>query len=659
MQKKLLILNLIFLFALPVDLLPQARSVFSGDPSKFSSELTAFMGPNLNPEQLSNLNLFISRWDSSAYSKENMIRIVDISSQLEARHMRPVPHFINYITTLNYFIDIKRDDPSFKNWLTGLSDLTFNAKFANDNIDRFFRNTGLMIKDNVLFASQTVKWKVKNKNLKFLHDTVFYVAISDATLTCYSQKDSTEIYNVTGTYYPELQYLIGSKGKVTFEKAGYAAKDVFVDLNKYSINLTKASFTIDSVMLTHSTYFKKPVLGRLTDQPVTVSNKEKANYPRFDTYAKEFQIKNIYKGVNYEGGLSFEGANVKGTGENFSPAKITLFRNDTLYLKISSKEYVFSKTGINSQETMVSLYLGRDSIFHTNLGFSYFADSRQVNLFRTNNPISKSPYFNTFHSLDMYFEYLSWNMNESNVVMSRGRGAAMGQAQFESTSFFNSDYFMRLMGIDEYHPLNRITKFAEYFYSQTFPVAEFAKWLNKPVESVTGMCIDLANKGFIFYDRTNNEITIKKKTKDFLDSYAKRKDYDIINIVSQTKSPKDNAILDLKTFNLTVNGVQGVFLSDSQRVAIYPYNQQLVIGKNRNIEFDGVVSAGLFTVYGHDFDFSYDTFKIRLQKIDSIKIAVETEDKDQLGNPLIQEVDNIIQLGTAELYIDNPNNKSF
>ncbi len=32
-----------------------------------------------------------------------------------------------------------------------------------------------------------------------------------------------------------------------------------------------------------------------------------------------------------------------------------------------------------------------------------------------------------------------------------------------------------------------------------------------------------------------------------------------------------------------------------------PYNQQLVIGKNRNLEFDGVVEAGLFTIFGHEF----------------------------------------------------------
>jgi hypothetical protein len=70
----------------------------------------------------------------------------------------------------------------------------------------------------------------------------------------------------------------------------------------------------------------------------------------------------------------------------------------------------------------------------------------------------------------MYFEYLSWNMNESKIVLSHARGASLGQAQFESTFFFNSDYFLQLMGLDDYHPLNRLTKFAEWFYSETFPV---------------------------------------------------------------------------------------------------------------------------------------------------------------------------------------------
>ena len=658
MLKKLIILSLVLMAFLSLSSYSQSRSAFTGDPSKFGQELTAFMGPNLNPEQLANLNAFIVKWDSSMFNNIKMVKIMDISSQLSGRLMRPVPHFNNFIAVLNDFNELRIDDKFFLNWLDGLSEFIFNPDYSNDNIDKYVKNTSLLVTDNVLNESGSVTWKVKNSKLQFLHDTIFYVVISDATLTCYSQKDSTELYNVTGIYYPEILEFRGTKGSVTWEKAGYTAKDVFARLSNYTINTSKNNFTADSVWLNHSTYFKEPVHGSLTDQAVSFKDKDKANFPRFVTYTKEFKIYNLYKEVNYEGGLSFEGANVKGTGENFKPAKITLFRNDTLYLKIDSREFLFSKKGLNSQETAMTLFLDKDSIFHSNLGFSYLADTRQVNLFRTNNPISRSPYFNSFHNLDMYFEYLSWNMNESRITMSRARGASLGNAEFESTSFFNSDYFMRLMGLDEYHPLNRLIKFSEWYYSETFPVAEFAKWLNKPEEAVAGMCMDMANRGFVFYDRINNEITIKKKTKDFLDSYAKRKDYDMLNIVSETKAPTDNAILDLKNYQLTINGVSGVLLSDSQKVAIYPYNRQLVLGKNRNIRFNGVVEAGLFTVFGHDFSFSYDTFKIRLQKIDSIKIAVETDEKDLYGNPIAREVNNMIQLGTAELFIDNPQNKS-
>jgi hypothetical protein len=658
MLKKLIVLSLFIQVLIPVYLFSQAKSAFSGDPEKFRTELTSFMGPNLNAEQVANMNLFLSRWDSAVFNADIKDKIINVSSQLSTRQMRPVPHFNDFLRALNYFIDYKSDIPFFESWLDGLSEITFSKLFTNDKIDRYFKNSCLMVRDNVLYESGSVKWKVKNNTLKFLHDTAIYVNVSNVTLTCYSQKDSTEIYNVTGNYFPETQQFRGKKGIITWEKAGFSPKEVFAELTDYSINMTKSSISIDSVLLTHTTYFKQPVEGLLTDQAITFTNKEKATFPRFETYAKEFKIKNLYKGVDYKGGLTFEGANVKGTGKNADPAKITLFRNDTLYLTIRSREFLFSKTGLNSQEVAMSLYLGRDSIYHSNLGFSYFSGNRQVNLFRTSNPISKSPYFDSFHNLDMYFEYLAWNMNESKIVLSHARGASMGQAVFESTSFFNGDYFLQLMGLDEYHPLNRLVKFSEWFYSETFPVAEFARWLNKPQEAVTGLCIDMANKGFVFYDRTNNEVTIKKKTKDFLASYAKKKDYDILNIISETKAPLDNAILDLKKYGLTVNGVSGVLLSDSQRVAIYPYNKQLIIGKNRNINFDGVVRAGLFNVYGHNFAFSYDTFKIRLSKIDSIKISVETDKKDELGNPVIKSVDNMIQLGTGELYIDNPNNKS-
>jgi hypothetical protein len=190
-----------------------------------------------------------------------------------------------------------------------------------------------------------------------------------------------------------------------------------------------------SARLSHKGYFKEPVYGVLSDQAASITSREKAVFPHFETYTRNFKIRNIFKDINYEGGLVFEGANVKGKGDRMSPATLTFFRNDSLFIKITSNEFVFSAIGFNAQETVATLYLEKDSIYHTNLGFSFNSAARQVNLFRTNNPVSGSPYFNSFHNLDMYFESLSWDMNGSKILISRPRGAAMGQALFQSVSF--------------------------------------------------------------------------------------------------------------------------------------------------------------------------------------------------------------------------------
>ena len=657
MLKKLIIFSILILVVIPLRLFPQRKPVFSGDQAKFREEVTAYMGPNLNDEQRANLDLFVTRWDSAGFNQKVMAGIIDVSNQLSVRAFRPVPHFNDFLKTLNDIIDSRKDPDFFSIWLKGIGEMSRKQGLTNDNLDRYFLNTSSLIRENVLTRSGGVVWKVKG-DIKFQFDTLFHVAISNATLTCVSQADSTEIYNVTGKFYPGMQYFRGTKGIVTFEKAGYPRNEVFSEINDYVINTSRNNFSVDSAVLIHRLYFKEPVTGKLTDQATNFKTADKANYPRFETFARQFRIDNLFKDINFQGGLGFEGANVKGTGTRAHPAMISLFRNDTLFMKILSGEFLFSRTGLNSQETTISLFLDKDSIYNSNLGFSYNAETRNVSLFRTNSPTSRNPYFNTFHNLDMYFEYLSWDMDEPKIILSRSRGAALGQAQFESTSYFNADFFFKIMGLDEYHPLNRLVKFAEYYYSETFPIAEFARWLSKPVDAVTGLCISLANQGFLFFDRANNEVTIKKKTHDFINSFAKRKDYDVLRILSETKAPLDNATLDLNNYKLQINGVSGVFLSDSQRVAIFPNNQKLVIGKNRRLEFDGVVEAGLFKIFGRDFYFSYDSFKIKLGSIDSIRIAVESEKVDAFGNPIVDEVENILQLGTADLFIDKPDNKS-
>ncbi|MBE0676103.1 MAG: hypothetical protein IH591_15715 [Bacteroidales bacterium] len=646
------------LLAINSNLWSQTTKNFTGDQSTFKSELTQFMGPNLTESQKLIFNSFINKWDSLEISNDIRNSIINISSQMVARNMRPAPGFILYLNAVDKFTDSDDGWKYFEDWLKGLSETIFNPRYNNTALDKYLETSALLISENCLYKSNSVRWSIYDGDFTFTHDTVFKVNIADATLVCYSQNDSTVILNARGVYYPENYEFRGEKGRVTWEKAGYSVEEMNADINRYTVDATRNLITADSAILFHHQYFPQTILGKLTDQAARISSPDRAIFPKFETYTKKFRIDNLYQDVNYEGGLSFEGASVRGTGENYFPALISLFRNDTLYIEVRSKSFLLNKNSVNSQEVNLTLFLEKDSIFHSNLGFQYLVETREVNFFRTSSPVSRSPYFNSFHNLDMYFEYLSWDMDEPLIRMSRLRGSSIGQASFESFSFFRSDIFERMLYFDDVHPLYNLKRFAEYFYSESFPVAEYAKWMNKPVETVTAQCIDLANKGFLFYDRTIDEVTIKPKVDDFINSYARKKDYDVISIFSEVGAPMDNALLDLKNYNITINGVQSVFLSDSQRVAIFPYENKIIVEKNRNFRFDGVVVAGLFTIFGHEFSFNYDTFKIDLSKIDSIRIAVESTERDNLGNPVIEEIDNLIQLGTAELFIDAPNNKS-
>ncbi|MBN2666824.1 MAG: hypothetical protein JXR67_09955, partial [Bacteroidales bacterium] len=658
MVRKFIILVMLLLLLPAGRILSQAKPAFSGDPLKFSDELSAYMGQGLSDENKVVLTEFVSRWDSSYFTSENKERILQISSKLAEKQMRPSPHFTLFLGAIIDLSEYTTDGRFFNNWLSGLTELILKPGIRNEAILRYVGNTQLLIKENLLIKTGSVTWKVKGTNIKFARDTAFYAVLDKVTLTCYSHRDSTEIYNASGKYYPDLQQFFGSSGLITWEKAGYPQAEVHAVMSDYNIDVTRNSFSCDSALLTHLSWFSEPVRGVLTDQASSISSMAKATYPQFEAYKKQFSIKNLFKGVEYEGGLLFEGALVKGKGGKAFPAMISLSRRDTLFMKIAANDFVFSANGINSQETEATIYLGQDSIYHTNLGFSFNGKNRRVNLFRTNNPVSQSPYYNTFHSVDMYFENLSWNMDDKNVIISRPMGAAMGQANFESSTFFDSNDFLKLMNLDNEHPLTRLKKFSEWYYSETFPVSEFAKWLNKSEEYVTALCIDMATRGFIFYDQSNQEVTIKQKTKDYIDSYAGKKDYDVISIFSETRAPVDNAFLDLDDYNLTINGVESIFISDSQKVAVFPSNKQIVLGKNKKFKFDGAVLAGLFTFFGKNFQFSYDTFKIHLQSIDSIQMAVETENLDEYGNAIALYINSVVELGSAQLYIDDPKNKS-
>ncbi len=461
MKKTIFILLAATAFSLPA--VGQVSSQFSGDASKFTGELTSFMGTLVNKTQKAEVDLFISLFDSTCFSTETRDRIVNVASQLRGRRVSQVPGFIFFARTLTDFVTTNQGKEEVSAWLAGLSEMAFDPRFTNASIEKFIEVTGLLLVDNTIYSAGSVRWKTKGGTVEFDRDTVLKIDIKTVTLTCFLGKDSTEIYDFSGTYFPDIFIMHCDKGTVTWEKAGYDRSTVFATVSDFNIDVTKSEFTCDSSLLTHTTYFREPVKGRLKDRAVKIVSPDKATMPRFETYETRFFIDDIYKEVDYEGGLTLEGAVVTGTGSNWFPASIKLYRNDTLAMSLISRNFILSQKSISSYEASSTLYLGKDSIYHSNLGFSYNTNTREVSLFRTTSPLSRSPYFDSFHNLDLYFEHFAWDMDDPFITLSRTRGSSIGAAKFESVSFYNEANFNRLMRLDDVHPLYRIRDYAKAY----------------------------------------------------------------------------------------------------------------------------------------------------------------------------------------------------
>jgi hypothetical protein len=212
--------------------------------------------------------------------------------------------------------------------------------------------------------------------------------------------------------------------------------------------------------------------------------------------------------------------------------------------------------------------------------------------------------------------------------------------------------------MDQFHPLVSIRAFAKSLGMDEFLAEDFAAYLNKPIAPVKQLLMRMAAQGFIFYDSQSSMATLRPRLNNYLAASVSKIDYDVISIPSRTSSPLENAVFDLRTYDLTINGVPRIFVSDSQNVAIYPANDRIIMKKNRHFMFDGSVDAGLFTLYGNKFQFDYDSFKLSMLKIDSLHIRYLTGAVDEYGFPVTESAQNLILNMSGDLIIDRPDNKS-
>jgi hypothetical protein len=485
------------------------------------------------------------------------------------------------------------------------------------------------------------------------------------------RKDSIQIHETSGTFYPLTDVWIGNSAKVYWEKTGLNRNTTWAEIGIYSFEMNKPTYSIPNINFYNKNYFDYSLKGTLTDKIVEVNNSEDISYPRFESDQKSFSIKGIFNDIDYKGGFSMQGNKLIGSGTRDNYATLSLYRNvelvrngDTiiekkLFMQTQSLYYAFVKTDIVSRNCKISMYIDNDSISHPGLLFRYYDKNREINLIRNNDPenMSRSPYYNTYHKIEMDFELLKWEMTKTIIDFTMLRGTSINIAKFESQDFFSAERYYEVRGFETTHPYVSLRNFCKLNNTDVIHEDDLAKYMGYPLTPIRRMLIDFTYRGIVDYDSETGYCIVKPKLYSYLNAIVGQKDYDLIQFQSQTLSPKNNAMLNLKNMDLAIQGVPMVNVSDSQNVVFYPKGEQILLKKNRDFNFSGRVEAGFFTFYGDNFQFKYDSFKVVLNQVDSLTIKVKAG-VDNWGRQVLANVENAIEDVTGDVIIDDPSNKS-
>ncbi|HKL02390.1 MAG TPA: hypothetical protein VJ911_01895, partial [Cryomorphaceae bacterium] len=617
--------RIIFLFvslAVSTVSLGQSLREFTHNSQEFYDELEELM---IDADKKDGKALMEDKFElfwlnSNAYSSERKEQIYNAADVLLKKRLRAFPFFKSFIVCLMSFPESPQEDEGFDVWIETILSLESGSKRGLEDYLTMSEN---LFRDNTFYESPSASWKVNNAGWKFdLEGKEPKIIFPYGDLICRAKGDSSVIYATSGVYDPRYEKFNGKEGKITWERAALDPNETYAVIrNPYEISVRSSTFKIDSVQF-FNTFFPRPLLGEVEDKILANVTSDDARFPQFSSYERRLEIPDIIEKIDYNGGFRMEGANLQGFGTKEEPAIITFKRDNLPQLVAYSQFYTIKEDRISTNDAKVVILLNNDSIVHPSLQLRFKNENRLLTLIRTDEGLSKSPYYNSYHKLDMYFEAFYWNIDDPIIRMGNLFGSSETRAAFESSNFFKSKRYYSLQGMDNINPLYGIRQYARQVNSDILDAEGLAFHMGSRLERYVPVLVDLTNKGFISYDIQSQIVTLRQKLYDYISAAAGNIDYDVIIFNSDVRQG-NNAELNLSNFDLVVNGVDQILLSDSQNVAIFPKNGTVNLRKNRNFNFGGIVKSGRFEFYGEEYSFDYDKFQIELVQVDSCRLYVE------------------------------------
>jgi len=641
----------------------QEGSFFSQNSEAFINEIAAELQQTNNRNQLRQANDLMDElvpiWNHGRFTEAEKDGIKMIANLITEQKLLPFPHLYDFMVLVNHFAKSRQHSESITAWnryAIALLEMGENRKFS-DNVSF----TSNLLDKEVLSKQGAINWYARKARYSFEADSILKVRFESIDLVGATARDSTKIHQTAGVFTPAYNTWQGEGGNLFWSRFNLDKKAVNITFTNYKINLDNAEYTADSVVFRNTNYFDIPLLGSLHEKVFSSPPGSRTSFPRFRSYLKKHRLNAIFESINFIGGISMEGGNFIGSGSDDGLAVLEFHYNNQLTSVIRAKTLQISKDRLIAESAAAAFYIENDSIYHPGVRLQYTDDNRLLVLSRSERGISDAPFLAFYHKFNMYVEALYWSIDTPEIHFWRIKGPGdESYAKFESFGYFFEPAFRQMQGIDELHPMFVLQDYIGQFHSdENIRIADLAHYMRKPEEQVIAQMLRLASKGYVVYNSINRSAILTDRFFHALGARAGKEDFDQIEIESNTKARIPNAVLNIETFDLQMNGVDEIELSSPNKVKVFPKSGTLKVSKNRDFSFSGLIAAGLFRFYSQESNFHYDSFLVRMTQVDSMMFFVpeRTISTDAPRRNYVK-VSNYLTDLNGTLFIDDPSNKS-
>ena len=595
----------------------------------------------------------------NAMDSKRQQQVADLYNAARKTKMEPVPNYVDLTNTVIAYSQAKVSTTIFDEWLkamAGIMELTSKKKEIVGFID-FSDN---MLRDRTMFKSKSSIWRVQPGavyQFEVLKNDIRVKFKGAVELTYVSgtsnNADENTLHSTSGEYYYLAEAWEGKGGRLTWERCGVGAGVCYADLDIYSVDAKLPKLSADSVTFVNTNYFQTPIKGTVEDALTTRMDDEKYSFPKFRSYQKDFQLKDVLPGVDFEGNFMMRGSRFV-TNDEKNPASMIFYRNGKRFLVVSSTHFAVLPHMLTSERASVKMYIGDDSICNAGVLVRYTTEDNRVNFINSTKRNYYSPYTDSYHQLDIFCENINWwigkDLLEFNMV---AQASTQTFVTFESNRFYSLQKSIEVQGIEEVSPVVRMYKFMKaHDMKQDFSLVAFQNAIRMDEAQTKLMIHGLSKQGLVSYDEGRKRIHVHDKLIGFYKAIVKQQghDYDALTLQSETK--QNNAELNLSTLDLNVHGIEKFVVSDSQLVVVKPYGGDIVVKKNRDIDFSGFINVGRFEMNVTNATFYYEDFKFDLPQIDSVRFYVanfqDTSKLTMVRTPLYNLV--------GDIQVDKPDN---